>query len=472
MRRLLLAAVLTGWGVAGLACGGSKSDPPPAPDTGSSPATGIVLHGGERLGWSQAAGSLEEARAYRYRLYVDDVRRDLSGVSCEPQGGLFDCAAPLPALSPGTHQLRLSAANQNGESVRSAPLQVTVVQNVTSASAPAESSAATEPTFDPCDSPGQNAFPARTVTLGTAAVASLAVLPDGRVLVAQIGGGISILNPSLQTMVLARSWGSEVVGASLAVDPRFVETRRVFASVTEFDGSFHSVRIERYRELGDALGETATIVPDIRVTSSAANARLAVGNRLLLALPIDSAGEKLGENSYGGTVLQWELDGSVPRDAIGASPVLTRGYDRPAGIVAPLLSSVAWIAGSGGPLGEGVSAVETAPEAPHRAAVPLEGEMQGFADFVAAQDASDLRAFVLEPSGTVVTMQLWRVGRLRGTGERVKVPGVESSVGRYVAVSGRSLDVVFGPRQRRSARGDWTLTRIARAAAATGCSSD
>lgn len=85
-----------------------------------------------RLAWDQAAPSLAEAQGYQYAIYVDGGPRTvLSGVTCTGTASPWTCAVPFPALTPGDHQIRLTAAVVVGdviaESLPSVPFDVRVV---------------------------------------------------------------------------------------------------------------------------------------------------------------------------------------------------------------------------------------------------------------------------------------------------------------------------------------------------------
>ena len=86
-----------------------------------------------RIAWSQDAVDLQEALSLRYRVYVDDVATgQLVSATCNAPSSPFTCQAAVPALTPGTHTLTLTAArvvsgSQEAESVRSAPLMIVVV---------------------------------------------------------------------------------------------------------------------------------------------------------------------------------------------------------------------------------------------------------------------------------------------------------------------------------------------------------
>ena len=113
----------------------TPTTPPVPPGSGA-----IQVNGTERLGWEQAAPSVDALRTYGYFAYVDDVPGELAGATCASTAGAngFACSARLPPMTPGTHTIHLTAyVDQGGrfESAKSGPLQVRLVTIVTSAAA-------------------------------------------------------------------------------------------------------------------------------------------------------------------------------------------------------------------------------------------------------------------------------------------------------------------------------------------------
>jgi hypothetical protein len=88
--------------------------------------------GTERLAWTQTAADNRESSTFRYAAYVDGIRVELMDVSCNPASSptstAFECSAPLPAMSTGTHVLEVAMFIVEGsavrESPRSAPMKV------------------------------------------------------------------------------------------------------------------------------------------------------------------------------------------------------------------------------------------------------------------------------------------------------------------------------------------------------------
>src|SRR2546425_2633248 len=114
--------------------GCSKSPQPPQ----QVPPSAERITGTERLGWTQRATDQVELAGFKYAIYVDGERSQLAGVSCSSTASAagFECSAPLPKMSSGSHTLDLAAYVDSGtvlESARSASLLVIVSAGVSTA---------------------------------------------------------------------------------------------------------------------------------------------------------------------------------------------------------------------------------------------------------------------------------------------------------------------------------------------------
>jgi hypothetical protein len=87
----------------------------------------------QALGWTQAAADLAEAQSLRYDLDLDGTTTALQGHMCGNStiAGQFDCFAPLPAMTPGAHILRLRSvrlvSGTELASAFSAPLNIVMI---------------------------------------------------------------------------------------------------------------------------------------------------------------------------------------------------------------------------------------------------------------------------------------------------------------------------------------------------------
>jgi hypothetical protein len=107
------------------ACGGSRSSGTQSPDA-------QPISGTERFGWDQPAADAGELATFRYALYVDSTRSEVTDVACSgpPSAAGFACTCRLPAMSSGRHTLQIAAfvldAGTIRESARSTSLDVVV----------------------------------------------------------------------------------------------------------------------------------------------------------------------------------------------------------------------------------------------------------------------------------------------------------------------------------------------------------
>lgn len=86
---------------------------PPAstPSTSSSTTAPQTTTNPQHLSWSQAAVSDAEMASIQFAIYIDGSRSELAGSSCAASAtqGIYDCIAPLPTLTPGSHTLQMAS---------------------------------------------------------------------------------------------------------------------------------------------------------------------------------------------------------------------------------------------------------------------------------------------------------------------------------------------------------------------------
>ena len=145
------------------------------------------------------------------------------------------------------------------------------------------------------------AFTADIVATGVRAPAQLAWLPDGRLLVSDAAGSVRIVRPgepeNREPALEAGTIASLAVGPlGLASHPDFAQNRFVYVSVLEQERPDRTrLRVVRLREVGDTLGEPATLfdVPvvesgprsDVSLEPAQAGPRMAFGpDRLLYVM--------------------------------------------------------------------------------------------------------------------------------------------------------------------------------------------
>ena len=242
------------------ACGGS-----PEP----SPAAGVItVRGTERLGWNQVG----EVAALRFRAYVDDRPVDLDTATCDGSTPEAACTSPLPPLTNGVHTIALTAIDRFSgfESDRSVPITVQKVSTTATIGA--------APFAAPRARPGSLrletvvatsdglVFAADIVAVDVKAPAQLAWAPDGRLFVAEADGRVRVVRPgdrergepALDARALLEP--PPVGPMGLALHPDFPRNHFVYVSfLAQGPRQRTLLRILRLREVGDTLGEAATL---------------------------------------------------------------------------------------------------------------------------------------------------------------------------------------------------------------------
>lgn len=346
-------------------CGGST---PPTPSPG--PGTSETITGRERLGWDQAASSTAELATFRYAIYVDGTRSEIADANCGATAGAagFACSGRLPAMSNGTHTLELAAFIDAGgivESAKSAPLRVTVAGTAAAAPAPAATLQA-----------GEVVATRDGARLATALLASglddvvdLAVMPDGRLMVAERAGRVRVVAGASVTDALRADPGAAAADGgilALTVDPHVVRTGHVFVTHTP-PGAF---RVVRYRIAGSTLVDRVALIRDVP-SSADPSAALRVGPDGKLYAAFDDGGSRDAAarlSEWSGKILRLNSDGGTPDDQPAASPVFWSGLGAPRGLGWAPESGTLWMAEQGREGAERVKALVTGPERPRRAA--------------------------------------------------------------------------------------------------------
>jgi Fibronectin type III domain/Glucose / Sorbosone dehydrogenase len=161
------------------------------------------------------------------------------------------------------------------------------------------------------------------------AVTGLAPLPDGRVLFVENGRRVRLLEArGLITPSSLSTDDADAEFTELVVDPSFGRSAFVFVGTTELrrDGD-RDFRVLRYRLVGDALGEGATVVAGLSFSGEHAP-RFVVDDVGGIYVAMPGAGDARAD-VYAGRVLRFAADGSVPPDQRGASPILADSYPIP-----------------------------------------------------------------------------------------------------------------------------------------------
>ena len=262
---LAIAAVVISTG-----CGGSSSPESPAPVPGTTPAPvpgATPVRGTERLAWNQAG----DVSRLRFRAYVDERPVDLVSATCD--GSMpAACTSPLPPLTDGVHTIGLVNVDATS-GIESAQTDTITVQKLSSRVA---AFAASFP--EAVSRPGAlrvaaeinlgdgYSFAADIVARGIHAPAQLAWLPDGRLLVADASGIVHMVRPgepdrdepALDAPALLKP--SPIGPLGLARHPDFPLNRLVYVSFLAREQPDRTrLRIVRLREVGDILGEPASL---------------------------------------------------------------------------------------------------------------------------------------------------------------------------------------------------------------------
>jgi hypothetical protein len=296
------------------ACGGGSSTPPSSsPPPGSGDA--IQITGRERFGWNQTA---DDITTYHFAVYVDNARVELPQAVCRASASAgYDCDSPLPPLTPGAHKLEVvSWISVNGdplESPRALPLMV-FVTGVGTASAQLTSNAMGRPSSAPA-----SAAEARNLSeSGISTGCGLTSVSEHEFMIWDETGQISAVdNRSEASRVIA--WrtadNQRWTLSGIAVHPRFTETHWLYLAELRGAGD-PRLRLSRYRELGDILGERAVLLEtSLPFQPSRTDVTLGSDGRLYVALlgpPATARGDSAVPN--GRFLVRLDENGIPPAD--------------------------------------------------------------------------------------------------------------------------------------------------------------
>lgn len=354
------ACVLLSLVIAG-ACGGSRP-PEPSPG-GGSPET---ITGRERLGWDQRAGDDVELSTFRYAVYVDGVRTELTDARCSGPASAngFPCDARLPAMSVGSHTLELvsfAIDDPTLESSRSQPIRLTVAGGAVT-------------TGSIVSGEERTASGARLLVTPIAAglqdVTDAAVSPDGRVFITERQGAIRVveqdrLAPEPAIVIDEVAADPRAAILAIALDPEFTSSRLIFVLFTapDRDGAL-TFHLARYRELQNRLAQRAIIVDRVPATEDATGSiRIGPDRRLYVAI---SATPGTPAGTPDGSVLRLNADGTTPKDQPAATPVLIENVPQPRALTWDPGSRLMWLAEEAGNEPDRVSAFAVASGPPVR----------------------------------------------------------------------------------------------------------
>ena len=348
----LLSSVLV------IGCGGDDGDS----QSSSGPVT---IRGGERLSWDQAAASITELRSLAFRLYIDGRVSSLSDTSCIEvlRATGAQCSGQLPAMSSGQHVLELTSVMGGVESNRSGRLLVTVPGGPTSG--PPMDGPAPAPTPAPAprgvaspeqsalenstvcsDEPPMDCYGVHVIAGGLGDVTALSPMPDGRVMFIESGQHVRIINSDADGDAIALAAVNNHQLTGLAIDTQFEKSQSVFIAWTELVRGVPVLNITRYRELGNVLGEGATIVTGLPVAPDSLTP-LAVDDEGLIYVAVPADRSASGPRFLGeaGAVMRFDRDGRVPSSNQHASPIVAEGYPTPLALAIERPTQTVWLTG-------------------------------------------------------------------------------------------------------------------------------
>lgn len=333
------------------ACGSDRGTPSTRVPAGTGQPDAHLVNGSERLQWSQAVPDSFAIHRYSYVAYVDGTQVPLRGSVCSPHPDPagYACSAPLPQLTPGRHILELATIDLVDdvrlESARSAPISVELASPSSAAAARGDNSHVHRFVV------GGTAHRVDTVVRGLTMPAALAALPDGRLIVAEQSGVIRIVRPGEEPRVALaiddlRDGGQTIVQA-LTVHPSFARNRVVLVLYTSVRQDGAAMRLVRFRELNDALGEPAVVLDDLPADSARPAGAMAVTADGEVYVATGGIADPSADRVLAGKILRLNMDGTVPRDAPAASPVHADAADEPLGVGINSLSGRLWLLSGG-----------------------------------------------------------------------------------------------------------------------------
>ena len=375
LHRALARAVVSV--VCALTLGGCGSkDTPPSPTSGGSSGD-VQVSGGERLGWSQQAANASELSTFQYAIYIDGNRSVLAGASCGTIASAagFDCSAPLPSLTAGSHTIEIAAFAVDGgvlESAKSAPLRVTL-RALTLSSGLA---------IDPRVMTAEHVqLQLDLVAEGLSIPTDLAFLPDGSILVAERGGTVREIRdgelsaqPALD--VSGDVWLPEGGLLAMAVDPNVQSNGFVYV-LTAAKGRRGELgfTLARYRNVGGRFGERAVLLDRIPASASGAGAALRIGPDGKIYVALDDAGNGRASGSlasYNGKVLRLNMDATTPDDRPGFSPIYSLDHPGPRALAWQPSTGDVWVLDSLGETSGRLTAVPPADAKQKDSAAPVQ----------------------------------------------------------------------------------------------------
>jgi glucose/arabinose dehydrogenase len=264
---------------------------------------------------------------------------------CSPQPGPagYPCSARLPHLTSGRHVLQLATADRvDGatlESVRSAP----IVVDMSASSSTREGGDGSADRFIA----GGVAYQVHTVANDLTMPVALAAIPDGRLIAAERSGIVKIIRPGQEARIAVTiddvGEGGRTIVHGVAVHSSFAQNGFVFVLYTSAREDDAVMRLVRFREVNDTLGEPAVMLDNLPADADqpAGAMALAAADEVFVATGV--AADRSTDSPLAEKILRYHTDGTVPRDAPAASPVYAETMGQPLGVGVNSLSGRLWV---------------------------------------------------------------------------------------------------------------------------------
>jgi hypothetical protein len=215
------------------------------------------------------------------------------------------------------------------------------------------------PAFSCTTSPVQECYDVRLVAENLDNVSALTPSPDGRLFFVEGGTRVRVAVEGAlvqeAALTLAED-GARII--ALAVDPTSgPENKSVFVAWTELTQPDRAtLNVTRYRDVGNVLGEGATILTGIPVPVDGATSLAVDGEgHLFVAVPA------LDPSAPSGVVLRLTRDGRVPPENRLGLPAFTPGFSTPSSLSLDSNQRLMWLAGRNSGQDYAISVVRVAP---------------------------------------------------------------------------------------------------------------